>query len=104
MPLRSKINPRLGTTGTTAVRLLSACSFKSSWRTSCKYTNRAASKAKHNRIRAVTTNKRVRKRLRSDSTSRNSIMDSLKGGVHSRRIHAKTFHSGRLASGSGACF
>ncbi len=37
MPLRSRISPRLGTTGTMAVRLLSACSARSSWRVTCRY-------------------------------------------------------------------
>jgi len=39
-PLRSRIWPRLGTMGTTAVRLLSACAARSSWRTTCRYTRR----------------------------------------------------------------
>ncbi|MNV68616.1 hypothetical protein D3C71_1614810 [compost metagenome] len=80
-PLRSMISPRLGTMGTTAVRLLSACAARSSWRTTCKNTSRATMRQKAKKTTAPITSARIRKRVASASLLRSSVMRKLHGAI-----------------------
>src|SRR3954469_6084557 len=74
MPLRSRIRPRFGTTGTTEVRLFSACSLRSVCRYTCRYTRRIASSRNRISTARLAASTRARNRERSASTFLSSVI------------------------------
>lgn len=89
-PLRSLIRPRLGTMGTTAMRLDSARSAKLSCWMTCSHTSRATSSPKQNSTKAPAASTRSRKR----DSSWWRFFRTTTGG--------SSDHNGRCASRSGA--
>src|SRR5438105_6348448 len=75
------MSPRLGTIGTTVMRLFSACVDSSAWRYTCRYTSRAVSSPNANSTNAAAASSRARKRLSSRSTFFSSVMGPLQRPV-----------------------